>query len=74
MKVVQTTISSEEHALLAACAHDANKTIKELLRQIIRSYLFPENVDSNDPFFTLRFKGKKDERGSLEHDKILYDY
>jgi hypothetical protein len=72
MKVVQTTISSEEHALLTARAHEENKTIKELLRQIIKSYLLSEEVDPDDPYFKLKFKGKKGEKASIEHDEILY--
>jgi hypothetical protein len=65
MKVVQTTVSPEEHALLVARARRAQRSLKDLLRSIIRSYL-------DDPFFSLKFKGKRSERGSAEHDVALY--
>ena len=72
MKVVQTTVSPEEHALLIARAKQAQKSLKGLLRLIIRSYLTSDNVNADDPFFSLKLKGKKGERGSVEHDVALY--
>ncbi|MBS3795794.1 MAG: hypothetical protein KGY80_12890 [Candidatus Thorarchaeota archaeon] len=72
MKVVQTEISSEEHTLLVQRAKRAGNSLKELLRSIIRSYLSSEKVDPEDSFFDLKFEGKKGERGSVEHDGILY--
>ncbi len=72
MKVVQTTVSPEEHALLVARARQAQRSLKDLLRSIIRSYLTSDDVNADDPFFSLKFKGKKGERGSVEHDVALY--
>jgi len=72
MKVVQTTVSPEEHALLVARARRAQRSLKDLLRSIICSYLTSDDVDADDPFFSLKFKGKKGERGSAEHDVALY--
>ncbi|TFG03523.1 hypothetical protein EU538_13185 [Candidatus Thorarchaeota archaeon] len=72
MKVVQTEVSSEEHVLLVQRAKEAQKSLKELLRSIIRSYLSSEGVDADDPFFALRFEGQEGERGSIEHDTVLY--
>ena len=57
---------------MAARAREANKTIKELVRNIISSYLLGEQIEPDDPFFKLRFKGKRGERGSVEHDRVLY--
>ncbi len=73
MKVVWTVITSEEHALLVQRAKQAGKSLKELLRTITRSYLSSENVDPEDSFFELKFEGEEGERGSVEHDAILYE-
>jgi len=72
MKVVQTVLSDEEHALLAARAREVNKTMKELVRNIIRSYVLGEQIEPDDSFFKLRFKDEHGERGSEEHDRVLY--
>ncbi len=72
MKAVKTVLSEEEHALLAARTREANKTIKELVRNIVRSYLLGEQIEPDDPFFKLRFRGERGERGSEEHDRVLY--
>ncbi len=72
MKVVRTEVSSEEHALLVQRAKESQKSLKELLRAIIRSYLSSEGVDADNPFFALKFKGEKGERGSVDHDATLY--
>ncbi len=73
MMVVQTKISREEHTLLLQRAKQKGTTIQDMLREIIREYLLRSEVDSDDPFFKLEFGGQKGERGSLEHDGILYD-
>jgi hypothetical protein len=74
MKVVQTTLTEAEHKLLEEYAKRNSKSIKEVLREAIRTTL-EGNVDQNDPIFTSppssRRTGKRD-RGSEEHDKYLY--
>ena len=57
---------------MTARAREVNKTIKELVRNIIRSYLLREQIEPDDSFFKLRFRGERGERGSEEHDRVLY--
>ncbi len=74
MKVVQTTLTEAEHKLLEEYAKRNSKTIKEVLREAIRTTV-EGYVNPNDPIFTSppssRRTGKRD-RGSEEHDKYLY--
>jgi hypothetical protein len=74
MKVVQTTLSEAEHKLLEEYARRNSKTIKEVLREAIRTAV-EDKVDRADPIFkegpASKKTGKKD-FGSVEHDKFLY--
>jgi len=74
MKVVQTTLSEAEHKLLEEYARRNSKTIKEVLRDAIRTTV-AGSVNHSDPIFSgrpaSRGTGKKD-FGSMEHDKFLY--
>jgi beta-galactosidase beta subunit len=74
MKVVQTTLTEAEHKLLEEYAKRNSKSIKEVLREAIRTTV-EGNLNSNDPIFTnspsSKRTGKKD-RGSEEHDRYLY--
>jgi hypothetical protein len=74
MKVVQTTLSEAEHKLLEEYARRNSKTIKEVLRDAIRTTV-AGSVSPDDPIFNSRpaskATGKKD-FGSMEHDKFLY--
>ena len=74
MKVVQTTLTEAEHKLLEEYAKRNLMSIKEVLREAIRTTL-EGKVNPNDPIFTCppstKRTGKKD-RGSEEHDKYLY--
>jgi hypothetical protein len=74
MKVVQTTLTEADHILLEEYAKRNSKSIKEVLREAIRTTV-EGNVNPDDPIFTSppssRRTGKID-RGSEEHDKFLY--
>jgi hypothetical protein len=74
MKVVQTTLTPAEHKLLEEYAKRNSKSIKEVLREAIKTAV-EGNVNPNDPIFTSppssKRTGKRD-RGSEEHDKFLY--
>jgi hypothetical protein len=74
MKVVQTTLTEAEHKLLEEYAKRNSKSIKEVLREAIKTTV-EGNVNPNDPIFTSppssRRTGKRD-RGSEEHDRYLY--
>jgi hypothetical protein len=74
MKVIQTTISEAEHKLLEEYAKRNSKSIKEVVREAIRTAI-EGNVNPNDPIFiclpSSKKTGKRD-RGSVEHDKHLY--
>lgn len=72
MKTVQIEISDEVHALLVSRAKQGGKSLEELLRLLIRSYISSANVNPNDTFFELRFEGKNEEHGSVNHDTIVY--
>ena len=74
MKVVQTTLTEAEHKLLEEYAKKNSKSIKEVLREAIRTTV-EGTVNPNDPIFTSppssKRTGKRD-LGSKEHDKYLY--
>ncbi len=74
MKVVQTDLTEAEHKLLEEYAKRNSKTIKQVLREAIKTVV-EGKVNADDPIFTglpaLRRTGKKDDR-STNHDKYLY--
>jgi len=74
MKVVQTTLTEEEHKLLEEYARRKSKTIKEVVREAVRSAVEGE-VASEDPIFTRppdsRRIGRRD-NASVRHDRNLY--
>jgi len=74
MKVVQTTLTEAEHKLLEEYAKKKSMSIKDVLREAVRTTL-EGNTDPNDPIFTCppssKRTGKKDHT-SEEHDKYLY--
>lgn len=74
MKVVQTTLSEAEHKLLEEYAKRNSKTIKEVLREAIRTTV-EVRVDPDDPIYRSPPASKgtgRTDRGSVEHDKFLY--
>jgi hypothetical protein len=74
MKVVQTTLSEAEHKLLEEYARKNSKSIKQVVREAIKSTI-EGKVDANDPIFSCppssKRSGKKDD-GSERHDLYLY--
>lgn len=74
MKVVQTVLSEAEHKLLEAYARRRGKTIKEVVREAIRSMLKGE-VAPEDPIFkeppAAPPTGRR-EHVSVKHDEHLY--
>ncbi|MCL5877832.1 MAG: hypothetical protein M1540_08490 [Candidatus Bathyarchaeota archaeon] len=74
MKVIQTTISEAEHKLLEEYAKKNFKSIKEVVREAIRTTI-EGTVNPDDPVFTCPPSSKrtgKVDRGSIDHDKHLY--
>ncbi|MCW3983040.1 MAG: hypothetical protein NWE96_03500 [Candidatus Bathyarchaeota archaeon] len=74
MKVIQTTISEAEHKLLEEYAKKNSKSIKEVVREAIRTTI-DGTVNPDDPVFTSPPSSKrtgKVDHGSIEHDKHLY--
>jgi len=74
MRVVQTTLTEEEHKLLEEYARRQAKSIKEVVREAVRSAVEGE-VIQEDPIFSSspasRRTGKRDD-GSIRHDRYLY--
>jgi hypothetical protein len=74
MRVVQTTLSEEEHKLLEEYARSRSKSIKEVVREAVRSVVEGE-VMAGDPIFSRppasKNTGRRD-NGSVEHDRYLY--
>jgi hypothetical protein len=74
MRVVQTTLTDEEHKLLEEYARRKSKSIKEVVREAVR-LVVEGSVSADDPIFAgppaSRRTGKKDD-GSVEHDHYLY--
>jgi hypothetical protein len=72
-KVVQTTLSPEEHAILRDYATQHDLSIKEAVKLAILALLKSDKVEANDPYFSLKTKSLVDiEKASQEVDQILY--
>ncbi|MHA1944835.1 MAG: hypothetical protein ACXAC6_01135 [Candidatus Hodarchaeales archaeon] len=72
-KVVQTTLSPEEHAILRDYATQNDLSIKEAVKLAILALLKSDKVEPNDPYFSLKAKSLVDvEKASQEVDQILY--
>lgn len=73
-KVVQTTLSPEEHAILVHYATQHEISIKEAVKQAILNLLKSDSIDENDPYFNLVVKSRiKEEKASREVDQIIYE-
>lgn len=74
MRVVQTTLTDEEHRLLEEYAKRRSKSIKEVVREAVKSAV-EGGVFPDDPVFseppTSKRTGKSDD-GSTGHDRYLY--
>ena len=74
VKVVQTTLSPEEHAILADYASQRDITIKEAVRRAILNLLKSDSISENDPYFHLTVKSCfKEDNISQEVDQIVYN-
>ncbi len=75
MRVVQTEITDTEHALLETYVKAHNTTIKEAVREAIRTLTIRDQIDPDDPVFRIfplvRGKGKL-RKLSEDHDRHLY--
>ena len=75
MKVVQTRVPEQEYVLLAEYAARTGKTLQAALREAIRKLALEDEVDPQDPVFTLPPGGKprsRKRRISARHDELLY--
>ena len=74
MKVVRTVLTEEERKLLEEYAKRNSKSIKQVVREAVRS-IAEGKVNPEDPIFSSlpssRKTGKKD-NASVEHDLFLY--
>jgi hypothetical protein len=72
-KVVQTTLSPEEHAILRDYATHHNLSIKEAVKLAILALLKSDQVEADDPYFSLKTKSRLViEKASQEVDQIIY--
>jgi len=72
-KVVQTTLSPEEHAILLDYATQNGISIKEAVRIAILTLLKNDTINKDDPYFNLGIKSRiKNEKASQEVDQIIY--
>jgi len=72
-KVVQTTLSPEEHAILLDYATQYGISIKEAVRRAILKLLKNDTIIEDDPYFKLETKSRiKNEKASQEVDQIIY--
>ncbi len=73
-KNVQTSLTPEEHAILADYAAQHNISIKEAVRRGIMILLTSDPVEKEDAFFDIKVESRfKDEKASQDVDKIIYD-
>jgi len=72
-KVVQTTLSPEEHAILRDYATHHHLSIKEAVKIAILALLKSDQIEANDPYFSLKAKSFVTvEKASQEVDQIIY--
>lgn len=72
-KVVQTTLTPEEHSILLSYASQQGISIKEAVKHAILNLIKEDKITSNDPYFNLAVKSKiKDDRSSEKVDTIVY--
>ena len=72
-KVVQTTLSPEEHAILLGYATQNGISIKEAVRRAILNLLKNDSITKGDPYFNLAIKSRiADDKASQEVDQIIY--
>ncbi len=72
-KVVQTTLSPEEHAILRDYATQHDLSIKEAVKIAILALLKSDQIEANDPYFSLKTKSFVTvEKASQEVDQIIY--
>ncbi len=75
MKVAQTQLSKSEYDLLVEYARKRKLTLKDVIREAVRSLVLSDEVSPEDPLFVEKpstSRSGKRERTSEEHDKILY--
>lgn len=75
MKLVQAKIPEAEYLLLKKKATDEHKTLQEVIRDALKSYLLSDSLDVKDPLFkafpmTGETGGK--EETSIDHDIVIY--
>jgi len=75
-KVVQTTLSDTEYALLTAYAESHKMTIKDAARLAIRKLTLRDEVNPDDPVFRIfpLVKKARHTDGSERHDYYLYGW
>lgn len=75
MKIVQTVLSDSEHKMLEEYAMRNSKTIKDVVKEAIRSTVMEDRALPDDSLFTeppsARRTGKMDD-ASVKHDMYLY--
>ncbi len=74
MKVVQITLTEEEHKLLEDYARRRSKSIKEVVREALRNAVEGKVVSEDRIFSRPPVSGKTRRRdaGSVERDQYLY--
>jgi hypothetical protein len=72
-KVVQTTLSPEEHSILRDYASQHDLSIKEAVKLAILALLKSEKIETDDLYFSLTTQSLVDiDKASQEVDQILY--
>ena len=72
-KVVQTTLTPEEHAILQAYATQRGITIKKAVKLAILTLLNNDTIIKDDPYFNLITKSLiQNEKASQEVDQLIY--
>ena len=72
-KVVQTTLSPEEHAILRDFANQHNLSIKEAVKLAILALLKSDRIEADDPYFSLKVESLFTvEKASQEVDQLVY--
>ncbi|MDE1819467.1 MAG: CopG family transcriptional regulator [Euryarchaeota archaeon] len=75
MKLVRTRVPDAEYDALKERARRERRTLQEVIREALHTYLFPDRFVPSDPLFEIfplkKGKGPK-HWTSRDHDKHLY--
>jgi hypothetical protein len=72
MKVVQTRLNDGDYLLLKEMALKSHRSIKDIAREALLTYIKKTEVDPEDSMFSAPVAKEGARNGSTAHDRYLY--